>query len=66
MGRPLEGFRNYLSGISQYVSYYDINSASHDVMTHVIALVDGQSSQGTFEPDPNIVVFSLLASVRFI
>ena len=26
----LELFRNYLSGRSQYVSYYDINSASHD------------------------------------
>ena len=27
----LEWFRNYLSGISQYVSYYDMNSASRDV-----------------------------------
>ena len=30
-GVALEWFRNYLSGISQYVSYYDMNSASRDV-----------------------------------
>ena len=31
----LEWLRNYLSGRSQYVSYYDINSASHDVICGV-------------------------------
>ena len=30
-GVALEWFRNYLSGRSQYVSYYDMNSASRDV-----------------------------------
>ena len=30
-GVALEWFRNYLTGRSQYVSYYDMNSASHDV-----------------------------------
>ena len=34
-GVALEWFRNYLSGRSQYVSYYDINSASHDVICGV-------------------------------
>ena len=30
-GVALEWFRNYLSGRSQYVLYYDMNSASRDV-----------------------------------
>ena len=30
-GVALEWFRNYLTGRSQYVSYYDMNSASRDV-----------------------------------
>ena len=30
-GVALEWFRNYLSGRCQYVSYYDMNSASRDV-----------------------------------
>ena len=30
-GVALEWFSNYLSGRSQYVSYYDMNSASRDV-----------------------------------
>ena len=30
-GLALECYRNYLSGRSQYVSYYDMNSASPDV-----------------------------------
>ena len=34
-GVALEWFRNYLSGRSQYVSYYDMNSASHDVICGV-------------------------------
>ena len=35
-GVALEWFRNYLSGRSQYVSYYDMNSASRDVTLHVV------------------------------